>query len=445
MKKQIINLEQLRSIRDGSGHSVFGPSGSSMFLNCPGALIPNLLAVDNAGVDAAYGTVAHGVTETWLKTATRPNHLIGTNEFVESGDWGFLIWIDEEMLDYAQMCIDWVAFIKGKRWVERRVDFSRITPIPRQTGTADLIVIQGKRLIVIDWKFGKGVRVYAERNTQGMLYALGAMWEVEAAGHERIEEIEIRIGQPRLDHFDEWVISRDDLLEFAGWAKARMALAWQLDAPRVAGVKQCEFCKVKATCAANAKMQVELTEGMFDDLDSPHPVGAEAMQAFKDRIDDDMFKFDIDTIDSATLDSAQLAKLLPFRRTADKWWKSIDVELMKRAAEGEDVTPFGYKVVEARSRRFFPDKEKTVKHLAKLGVPEEKSVERILVGPAKAEKLLKAVGHRNKDIPSLLEGITRKPPGKPTLAPLSDKRLALVDLSGVSFDDLDSETEEEEY
>jgi hypothetical protein len=445
MKKQTINLDKLRTVRDGSGHSIFGPSSSGMFLNCPGSLVPNLLAPDNAGVDAAYGTVAHGISELWLKSGKRPNHLVGTNEFVESADWGFLIWIDEEMLDYAQMCIDWVDLLPGTRWVERRVDFSRIAPIPRQTGTADLIIIQGKRLIVIDWKFGKGVPVYAERNTQGMLYALGAMWEVEAAGHERIEEIEIRIGQPRRDHFDEWVISRDDLLEFAGWAKARMELAWQLDAPRVAGVKQCEFCKVKATCAANAKLQIELTEGMFDDLDTGHAVGAESMQAFKDRIDDDLMPLELNSIDAGTLNTEQLLKLLPFRRTADKWWASVPVEIMKRYAEGEDLTPYNYKVVEARSRRYFPDKDEALSHLTELGVPEDQSVEKTLVSPAQAEKLLKKAGYRNKDIPSLLDGITAKPPGKPTLAPLGDKRPALVDLSGVTFDDLDSEIDEEEF
>lgn len=447
MKLKPISLDQLRSIRDGSGHSIFGPSGSGMYLNCPGSLIPNLLVPDPGNKDSAYGTVAHGVTETWGKTGKRPKHLIGTNEVV-GGGFGILVHIDEEMLDYAQMCIDWVELLHGDRLWERRVDFSRITPIPNQTGTADLIVVQLKerRIIIADWKFGKGVMVYAKGNTQGMLYALGALWEMEAKYGVRFEEIEIRIGQPRRDHFDEWIVSRDDLMIFAGWAKARMALAWHPNAPRVAGVKQCEFCKVRTDCAANAKLQVEMSEGMFDDLDNPHPVSADEMQAFKDRIDDDLFEFDIGMVESSSLTTEQLAKLLPFRRTADKWWNSIDAELMHRATEGEDLEPFNYKIVEARSRRYFPDKTLTIERLEALGVPKEKSVESSLVSPAAAEKLLRSAGHRAKDIPSLLEGLTKKPPGKPTLAVLADKRPALVDLTGVTFDDLDSETEtEEEY
>jgi hypothetical protein len=443
MIQRPISLEQLRTIRDGSGHSIYGPSGSGMWLNCPGSLLPNLLAKDDGNEDSAYGTVAHGVTELWGKTCKRPMHLVGKNEFVEAGEWGFLVWIDEEMLDYAQMCIEWVDWIEGDKLWERRVDFSRITPIPNQTGTADLIIVQleQRRILVVDWKFGKGVKVFAEHNTQGMLYALGALWEMEAKYGVRFDIIEIRIGQPRLDHFDEWELTRDDLIEFAGWAKARMALAWQLDAPRVAGVKQCEFCKVKASCAANAKLNIELTEGVFENLENPHPVSAEQMQEFKDRIDHELH---MEAIEAATLTTEQLAKLLPFRRLADKWWKTIDIELMKRSVAGEDLTPLQWKIVEARSRRKFKDKTEAVQNLEDLGVPPWQSIKEELVSPAEAERLLIKAGHRKKDLPSLLEGLTYKPPGKPTLARLTDKRPVMADITEGVFDNLETETTEDE-
>lgn len=440
MKTKPVNLEELRRIRDGTGHSVFGPSSAAMYLNCPGSLIPNLLAPDNAGIDAAYGTVGHGVGETWLKTGRRPDHLVGTNEFVESGNWGFLIDIDEEMLDYVQMYVDWVEFLPGKHFVERRVDFSRLTPIPNQTGTADHIVVDRRRMVVTDLKMGKGVRIYAERNPQAMLYALGALWEFDPDG--RITEIEIRIAQPRLDHFDEWVVSRDDLMLFAGWAKARMHMAWQIDAPRVAGPKQCQFCRIAADCTANAKMQVEMTEGVFDNLDQP--VGIEGMKEFKDRLDDGLYEFDLEVIDTGTLTTEQLAKLRPFRKTAEKWWHAIDTELMRRTQDGEDLTPFGNKIVEARSIRVFRDTDRVVKHLVELGVPEHLVIKQNVVSPAQAETLLRKVGHRSKDIPSLLDGLTHKPPGKPTIVPLADKRPAIVDMSGLAFESLESETEDEE-
>lgn len=417
-----------------------------MWLNCPGSLIPNLLLPDEGSEDAAYGTVAHGVMELWGKTGKKPVHLIGTNESVDNDRWGWLIWIDEDMLDHCQSCMDWVEWIEGEKLWERRVDFSRITPIPNQKGTADLIIVQleKRRLIVIDWKFGKGVPVYAERNTQAMLYALGALWEMEERYGVRFEEIEIRIGQPRRDHFDEWVTTRDDLLQFAGWAQARMALAWSVNAPRVAGSKQCEFCKAKHDCAAYAKLTVELTEGYFENLENPHPCTAEEMQEFKDRLDDDLYEFRLEAAEVGTLTTAQLAKLWPFQGAVTKFWNALPVELLRRQLQGEDLTPVGLKPVEGRSRRVFRNRDAVVQKLTSLGVPREEVIIETLTSPAEAEKALKRAGHRNKDLPSLLDGLIFKPPGKPTLARLSDKRPALVDISEDAFDDLTSETSEEE-
>jgi hypothetical protein len=440
LREKPINLEMLRSIRDGSGHSIFGPSGSSMWLNCPGSLIPNLLAPDKPNPDSCYGTVCHEIAETWLTIGKRPTHLLGKVRFFEYGEWGSFFRIDEEMLEHARACVDWVEFLRGERYVEQRVDFSRITPIPNQSGTADLIVIDGDTMYVIDWKFGKGVRVYAERNTQAMLYALGAMWKFDP--ERKIKRIIVRIGQPRLDHFDEWETTPEELLMFAGWAQARMALAWSPNAPRVAGAKQCQFCRVQASCAANALMQVELSEGVFEDLDNP--VSPEQMQEFKDRLDDNLMEFDIDFIEAGNLTTEQLVKLKPFRKLADKWWHSVEHELMVRTLNGEDLTKYGHKIVEGRSIRKFTNEREAAEHLQHLGVPKEQVFETKIVSPSKAEELLIKAGHRRKDMQSLLEGYTRKPPGKPTIVPLHDKRPAMVDLTEEVFDDLDSETPEDE-
>lgn len=441
MKLKPINLDELAKIKDQTSHSIFGPSSSSMWLNCPGSLIPNLLAPDTAGIDAAYGSVAHGVAEEWLKSGVKPKHLIGTRQFVEAGEWGHMIDIDEEMLGYVEMCVDWVEFLPGQHLIERRVDFSRITPIPNQKGTADFITVDGDEMWVVDWKFGKGHRVYAERNTQGMLYALGALWEFDP--ERKIKKINIWIGQPRLDHFDEWTVSVDDLLIFAGWAKARMQEAWRIDAPRVAGPKQCQFCRVQTPCAANAKMQVELTEGAFEALD--HPVSTEEMREFRDRIDDNLMPLDIAFADVGQLTTQELVRLKPFRLGAEKWWKNVEIELLRRSSKhGEDLTKYGQKIVEGRSNRKFTNEAKAIEHLEFLGLSEDQIIEKKVTTPAKAEVALRKAGYRAKQIPSLLEGYTTKAPGKPTIVPLSDKRPPMADLSEDAFSALDSETSDEE-
>ena len=437
MKQRPVNLEELRLKHDGGPHSVFGPSSSAMYLNCAGSLIANLLAPDDAGIEAAYGTVAHEVTEQWLKEGAAPKHRIGEKVFVEAGDWGFLIPIDEEMLGYAAECVDRLEWLPGEHYIEQRVDFSRITPIPNQTGTADFIAIDGDAMYLSDHKFGKGVMVFAEFNTQLMLYALGCLWKYDPEG--KIRKIVIRIGQPRLDHFDEWETDRDTLLMFAGEAKVKMAAAWQLDAPRTPGEKQCRFCRVKLNCAARAQYEVEMTEGVFPNMDYT----VDDMAEFRERMSDQVDEFKLHPIDVTELSTGELAQLHQQRRTAERWWKAIDIEMMKRTKHGEPLEPAGFKIVEGRSIRSFKNDARVIEHLEFLGLRQDQIVESKIISPAQAEELLRKQGYRAKLIPSLLDGYTQKPPGKPTIVPLSDKREPIGDFSEGVFDDLESETSED--
>ena len=57
--------------------------------------------------------------------------------------------------------------------VEQRLDFSNY--VKDGFGTGDLVIVADNVIQVIDFKYGKGVAVSAERNPQMMLYALGAL------------------------------------------------------------------------------------------------------------------------------------------------------------------------------------------------------------------------------------------------------------------------------
>lgn len=436
MTEHKISLTQLARARDGSGHSVFGPSGSAMYLHCAGSLIPNLLAPDDSGADAAFGSVAHSVTEVWFtKGKKAAKALIGTTQVVRNGGVDYAIEIDDDMLVHVQACVDWLEWLPGEQFYEVTVDFSDLTPIPRQTGTADFIAVTPGRLVVADHKFGKGHMVYAENNSQLMLYAYGAL--LRFGIDYDIDEIEIRIAQPRLDHFDSWVVSRADLMKFAKWAKERMAAAWVINAPRTPGEKQCQWCKVKTTCVANLKMQSDLMLAVFDDIGAP--VTEEQMLDLKEDLE---FHEMFEPVKAVTLSTADMAFLLPYRGMVERWWGALADELLRRAAAGENIP--GYKMVESRSHRKFKSALDTVTALAEHGLKRSDLITEELASPADVEKKLRKVGVRAKDIPALLAPLVTKPPGKPTLASVADKRPAIADHSEEAFSDLTSTPETEE-
>jgi hypothetical protein len=436
MTEHRVSLSKLAAALQDGSHSIFSPSGSAMWTHCSGSLIPNLLQPDSAGIDAATGTVAHGIGELWLKTKVKPRHLIGTIEkVVEEDGTVFEIEITEVMLDFVQVYFDWCSLLPGDHFVETRVFFSDLVPIEKQGGTADHAACSPGHLVVTDLKFGIGEVVYARDNTQAILYAYGFFREWD--WWYDFQEIEIRICQPRLDHLDTWTISRAELLKRVAWISERAHAAWQIDAPRAASEKACRWCKVKADCGAFAVMNASLHEGAFEDLTAIVPV--ERIDQLKRDLDRGHFA---DMLTTQTLTNAQIGVLLGYRKAAETWWNAVALEASLRSARG--ITIPGYKLVEGRVKRRFANAAVAGPKLVALGCDPADVYVESMVSPAQAEDLLVKAGHRRKDLPDLIDGLTVKPPGKPTLAPISDRRPVLEDVSEGAFADL-TNPETEEY
>lgn len=436
MSEHKIDLSQLSKIKDGTSHSIFGASGSHMWLNCTGSLIPNLLAHDDAGYDAAWGTVAHGVTEEWLITGRAPEHLLGTKKIVgdDVESW-HCIEIDESMLWAAEQCVDRCEWEPGEHVIELHVDYSHLTPIPNQGGTLDFAAVRKGSCMLRDHKFGKSPDniVYAEENPQLMLYAIGLMSDPRFE-HLDIQNFVLGINQPRLDHFDEWSVSRARLEEFGEYARERMREAWTLDAPRTPGPKQCRFCRIKASCAANAKMQEELLDGVFSDE------SVTTVEDFTERLSREDFALRLSKI--GTLSIEQKARLLPYRKSAEAWWAALQADLESAVLNGNEVP--GYKAVAARTRRKFRNPTLAARHLTSLGIPFDEIIDERMVTPAQAEKVLLRHKFKRKELPEVLDGLIYKPEGKATLVPMSDRRPALQDLSADAFKDESQSDETDE-
>ena len=133
-----------------------------MWLHCAGSLIANMMEEDSTSPEAAEGTAAHFVAETWLRSGRKPKELIGTVQVVEERGLRFEIPVTQVMMDYVQEYVDWCMFEPGEHYTETRVFFSELTPLPNQSGTADHAACQPGKLVITDLKYGKGIQVFAE-------------------------------------------------------------------------------------------------------------------------------------------------------------------------------------------------------------------------------------------------------------------------------------------
>jgi hypothetical protein len=270
----------------------------------------------------------------------------------------------------------------AKLLVETRLDFSGF--MPEAFGTADAIIVADDLMEVIDFKYGKGVRVDAERNPQMMIYALGAIEEFDYAYD--IKRVRMTIIQPRLDHEStmELPVSmlkawRDETLKpqavvaYMGGEKAvQKAGAW------------CRFCKVRPNC---------------------RKLAATAMDTAK--------------ADPRLLTPDEMAKdVLPYLDTIKAWLSDVQEFALAQALEG--VTYNGWKVVEGRSLRKVADVGGLSMTLVQNGFDESDFYKpRELKAIGDLEKL---VG--KKKFAGLCGKFIEKPQGKPTLVPESDKRKA---------------------
>lgn len=367
-------------------HAKLSASGAHRWMACPASVMMEADQPDTPSSFAAEGTAAHDLAEQCLRGGVNAdaylNETIG--EFIAG----------QEMVDAVQIYLDYVRSLPGELFIEERVDFSPW--VPGGFGTADAIVMNDGRVTVIDLKYGKGLRIDAENNPQGMLYAAGVYNEF--SGLYTCDQFRIVIVQPRLDHISEWDVATDELIHWAATDVMDAAEdALSLNPAFRPSEKACQFCKAKAICKPLADHVFGIVSDGFEGIGSS-----------------------LTLKQKSTLSNADIGQILPQLSVVSGWVSAIEAHAFAELNSGREIP--GYKLVHGRSLRKWRD-ENAAEILLAAKLDPEDLFSRKLISPAQAEKLL------GKDHEILAQHCV-KPNGKPTLAPASDKRPAIeVDLT----------------
>lgn len=382
-------------------HALLSASAASRWMHCTPAPRLEETLPESTSTYAEEGRVAHDLADLkilklFLKLTTK-----AYNKLLKDIQANSLY--QDEMTKHTDIYADYVSQIVHSYAAppyiatEKRLDYS--TYVPEGFGTGDCIVIGGSTLHVIDFKYGKGVPVSAERNPQMMLYALGAISAYSLL--YSIDTVKMAIVQPRLDTISEWECSAEELIKWGTEVVKPLAETAFAGQGEFAPGEHCRFCRAKALCRARTEAHT-------------------ALEDFKPML-------------PPLISHEEVGQLLARARDLAKWVSDLEDYALKACLQGETIP--GWKAVEGRSTRRFIDHDAAFTVLKTSGIEEAMLYERKPITLAATETLLGKARFKE-----LLGAMVSTPPGKPALALETDKRAPITRQTAA--DDFNTETEE---
>ena len=277
--------------------------------------------------------------------------------------------------------------------IEQRLDFSCC--VPEGFGTGDCIIIADDKLHIVDFKYGMGILIQAEENPQLKLYALGAL-ELYDALYD-IKDVSMTIFQPRRENVSTWTISVEQLREWAeNELKPKAQMAYSGEGEYLPG-EWCNFCRAAIKCRARAEEKLRLAQ-----LEFRMP---------------------------PLLVDAEIEEILTVLPDLVKWANEITAYATDAAvSHGKEWR--GFKIVEGRSVRKYRDEEKVAEAAQEAGYTD--IYRKTLITLTEMQKLM-----GKKKFDEVLGSLICKPPGKPTLVPVTDKRPAInITNAGNEFNEI---------
>ena len=328
-----------------SEHAKLSPSAAKRWMACPGSVEAaeaalELLGGDQSSPAAREGTRAHSVAETLLRGKEPPHNT------------------PHDMLAYGK---GYEAFCRGlmltavAHGIEARVDVSKW--IPDGFGTVDFWALSNDgRLHVVDYKYGRGIRVPVINNPQLRIYALGVIAQLD--NPEAVKSVTTVIYQPRQREpiVRGVTVEASELLTWADEVLRPAASATTAPfAERIPGEEQCIWCPARGSCGALA-----------DWMDR------RVLRAFASETSD------------GTMSLTVMGEVLQNEPTVKSWLVSVRKSAIAHAQHGAKIP--GMKLVTKRGRRKWS--ENAAKGLEKiLGTMAYRPAEPQLVTISRAREL----------------------------------------------------------
>ena len=317
-------------------HARLNASSSHRWMMCPPSVKLSEQFADKPSPYAEEGTFLHELCELKL------HRYLGdmTPEVLEAQyaahrDSDFYSDEAESVTDeYAAFCIETIESVRASCpdpliLVEHRLDYGEY--VPGGFGTGDLVIVADGVLEVIDFKGGRGVRVEAERNSQLMLYGLGAVLEFDPLYD--IRTVRMTIVQPRLNNLSAYETTADELIRWAETeVRPRALLAAKGEGEFCAG-EWCRFCKAKYTCRKRSEYHMRLAERDFRPPD--------------------------------LLTDEEIADILPVAESLHNWVDDFIAYATQQAVDGK--TWPGYKLVAGRSVRKYTSEAEVIRAATEAG------------------------------------------------------------------------------
>lgn len=376
-------------------HALLSASGAKKWMNCTASARLEEQLPEKPSEYASEGTLAHEICELKLRKeytetsmssrafTTRFNKLKKHDQYQKEMDGFTDIYVNYiNLLTYNFPTQPYVA-------IEKKIDYSNYAP--EGFGTADCVIIHQDTCYVIDFKYGKGIKVYADNNPQMMLYGLGVLNDYGYIYN--IQKVVLVVVQPRLDSISEWEVAADDLRT---WGKIEVKPAAELAFKGEGGCNQGEwcdscFCNASALCSHRRDENMELEE-YIDPISGKLP-------------------------EPKLLTNEEVGAIIARAQFLAKWVKKLESFALSELVKGNAVP--GWKIVEGRSNRAFADQDGALENLIKSGYDESVLYNKVPLSLSGLESLL-----TKEEYNTLLAPYVTKPHGAPTLAVESDKRPA---------------------